>query len=270
MGIFNRTLTLFKKPIEKRSIPELIETIAHIDPMNSDGIKEDCEFHKLAKKFPVIFGGSIGDNRVWMNPNNQTSFESGWLEHQDFIDWANGTGKVVRGETQEQKDKFMRYARAQNELDSYSFMYIKYLNLIDSESKAKLRWKHHSTPYTKALNLSKRRDSAEVIKEVFSTLVPRLLVDIKEQAEWRKHDPDWVGKLRCKHTEYMHAVCDTLTIGGHGYFEACNTPCEIENLSWSRDLVWSKAYCMYLEEIDPGLIDCIKWCDDNRHKIKAT
>jgi hypothetical protein len=40
--------------------------------------------------------------------------------------------------------------------------------------------------------------------------------------------------------------------------KTCNTPTEIENLSWSRDLVWAKAYSIYLEEIDPGIVECIQ------------
>jgi hypothetical protein len=271
MGIFGlRKVKACDKPIEERTVPELIETIPHVNPMNSDSIIKAWNDYETSRRFPKFNKGSLGDQSFWMNPHNQTSFEYGQLTHQDFIDWANGTGKAVRGETQEQKDRYMRYAKAHTELDLGVFIYAEYLWMIDSDSKTQWRHRYQHSAYKNPINLSNRRDSQRVIKETFSALVQPLLRDIKDHADWNKgRCTEWVRKLSNKHRDYMNAVCTVLAMGGHGYYDACNTPTEIENLSWSKDLVWAKAYSLYLEEIDPGIVECIQWCQENRHKLKS-
>lgn len=279
MGILGRrSVKPCDKPIEERTVIELIETVEHVNPMNKSTIVDSYNSRRLAETFPHHFEGILdSEERYWVNPNNQTSFVSGWFSHRDFIDWANGTGKIVRGETQKQKDKFMRYDKAYSELDLQLFIYSKHLDLIDSESKtvsggsSKWGYKHRHLAYKNPINLSNRRDSSTVIKELYSSLVPSILRDIKDQYSWgrREQDPKrWLDNLRKRHQDEMHGTCRVLAMGGHGYYDACNTPTELENLSWSKDLVWAKAYSLFIEEIDPGIVECIRWCDENQYKIK--
>ena len=260
MGIFKHKVKACDKPIEERSIPELIETVKHVDPMNKDSIIKDWNANKLARKFPKQNKGMLSDGRYWVNPNNQTSFEHGHFTRQDFIDWANGTGAAVRGETQEQKDKYMRYAIAHDKLDLSIFTYSEKLWMLDSSSNCTYGHNHMQNPYINNINLSNDRESATVIKETFNTLIQPLLSNIKD-------DINNLSVISSKHSTYMDGVCHTLAISGHGYWDACNTPCELENLSWSKDLVFAKAYSLYLEEEYPGLVECIIWCDTNRFKL---
>ena len=270
MSIFNRNIEPHDKPIEERTIPELIETVQHVNPVNSGSIIEDWHINQIARKFPIHNKGLLQNDSYWSNPHNQTSFDHGHLSHQDFIDWANGTGVVVKGNTQEQKDKFMRYEKAHSSLDLSIFIYAEHLWKLESDSETKWNYRHGRNPYSKPINMSNRRDSHAVIKATLETLVQPLLRDIKDRVEWnRSSDNDnWWYDFTRKHKDYMEAVCHTLAVGGHGYWEACNTPCEIINLAWSADLVFAKAYSIYLEEIDPGIVECIQWCQANKYEIK--
>ena len=136
MGIFGRRkVKKINKPIEKRSIPELIESVSHVNPMNSESIISDWENDVISRKFPKFNQGNLTNQTYWLNPNNQSCFNYGNFTHQDFIDWANGTGVVVKGNTQEQKDKFMRYEKAHSSLDLSIFIYAEHLWKLESDSK---------------------------------------------------------------------------------------------------------------------------------------
>lgn len=260
------------KPIEERTIPEIIETVPHVNPMNSDSIITEYNQRRIAEKFPKYFKGELSyEEKYWMNPNNQTSFEHGYLTHQDFIDWANGTGVVVRGETQEQKDKFMRYDEAHSKLDLSIFIYAKYLHLIDSDSETSIQWGIH-TRTKNPINTSRKQDSNTVIKKMLETRVQPVLNDIRDKHRWygnNKEENDWLNKVHRETNDYMYAFVHAIALTGHGYFGASNTPTVLENLAWSKDLVFAKAYSIFVEEQDPGIIECIRWCDENRYKIKA-
>jgi len=274
MGIFGRRkLKVIDKPIEERTIPEIIESVEHVNPMNKSGIIEEWHLRNTSRKFPKQMKGKlIDDGTHWVNQNQQGHFNSGHYSHQDFVDWANGTGRVIKGKTQEQKDKFMRGAAANRKHDLGLQIYIKHLWMIDSESKTKWNPKYRQSNYSNPINLSNRRESSDVIKAVFSEMVQSLYRDIKDRWEWdgrycetdeERRNHDWLSNLKSNHREYMHGVCHILSVGGHGYYDACNTPCELENLSWSRDLPFAKAYALFLEDIDPGLVECMTWCADN-------
>jgi len=276
MGIFGRRkVVVIDKPIWERTVPELIKSISHVNPMNAESIISDWDNGVIARKFPKFNQGNIQLQTYWLNPHNQSCFNYGNYTHQDFIDWANGTGKIVMGKTQEDKDKFMRCAKAKAELDLSVQIYIDKLWMLDSESKVKWQHKWRGAAYKNPINLSNRKDSTQVIKEVFSQLVKPLYNDIKDAYEWHGQrlddngNPpshhDWLKNLQQRHREYMNGVCHILAIGGHGYYEACNTPCELENLAWSKDLPFAKAYSLFVDEIDPGVIECMTWCRENKY-----
>jgi hypothetical protein len=42
-----------------------------------------------------------------LNPDNQVSYKSGWYTAKDFENWTPGTGAIVKGETQEEKHKYV-------------------------------------------------------------------------------------------------------------------------------------------------------------------
>jgi len=257
----SRKLKTADKIIEDRTIPEIIDSVKHIELINTSSVIEKWESFNNARKFPKFNVGLLKRESFWVNPNNQTAFNYGNFTHQDFIDWANGTGKAIKGNVQDEKDKFMRYSKASLEYNSSVFLYIEHLHKIDNESDTVISYgRSWNNTTKKSINLSNRRDSITVIREMLSTFVQPTLNDIKESIKWGRD----VSDVRRTNKDFMNGVCQTLAKGGHGYFDACNTPTTLDNLSWSSDLVFAKAYSLYLEEIDPGIIECILWCQYNR------
>ena len=66
------------------------------------------------------------DGFAWLNPNNQISFNSGYFEKQDFLDWTEGKGKIVKGKTDEEKLLFWNHAKF---LKEYTDSWIITINL---------------------------------------------------------------------------------------------------------------------------------------------
>jgi hypothetical protein len=239
------------KPVEQRSIIELIESVPHVSPMNMT---------------TVIKGVKNGDKRVWVNPNNQTCFNFGWFTRQDFIDWANGTGKIVKGKNQEEKDKFMKYARAYQVLDLCVFNYGVHLDILDTTTILHGKSSYGNKYYR---NLEKTA-ATEVIRLVLSDIAREAKSELASAVSYARFlDPKVditkiVKEKRDKYEERSLTACWTLSILGKGYFGACNTPCVLENLGWSRDLPFATAYYEFLKEDGYDLPD-FKWVIEHRY-----
>ena len=63
-------------------------------------------------KFSVDGTGNI---YTYLNPSMQHCFSSGRYFLQDFEEWAKGTGRIVFGKTQEEKEEYMAIARFESE-----------------------------------------------------------------------------------------------------------------------------------------------------------
>lgn len=53
------------------------------------------------------------DFKVIINPHNQQCFNHGTYNAKDLYDWMNGTGPIVKGKNQKEKDKYFQYATAE-------------------------------------------------------------------------------------------------------------------------------------------------------------
>jgi hypothetical protein len=252
MGIFSRLVKQSNKPIEKRSIVELIETVPHVNPMNQSTIRESVK---------------EGNDKHWLNPNNQTCFNSGWFTHQDFIDWANGTGPIVKGNTQDEKDKFMKYAKAYTELDLSIFIYEEYLDLLDTNVILHGKSNHGDSKYFQDLS---KKPAEETIRLFLSNMAREIKDELITKIGYERYCNPTVDiksiieEKRRKYNDISFNTCWTLSILGKGYFAACNAPSKIENLAWSHDLPFAVAYKEFLEEDGYELPD-FKWVKDNRY-----
>jgi len=258
---------LFKKkekPIEERSIIELLDTIPHVSAMNKSTIIEQVE---------------KGEERIWLNPNNQTCFNFGWFNREAFVNWAMGTGPIVKGKTQAEKDKFIQYARAYDELNWQLFCYEEYLDLLDQHVLIIPPKQGSFGPVTKPEHiLDTNQNSEKIISTIWSNRIKDLKKEIRnaiESAKWEEqfygteeyrfnHDKT-IQEVYSKENKRSFDVAYTMALLGHGYFDACNTPCIIENLSWSRDLPFAVAYYEYLKDEEYDLPD-FKFVRENRYK----
>ena len=76
----------------------------------------------------------LGNDPFYFTPSNSYCFNKGQYTIDDFYDWLEGTGRIVKGETQEEKDKFYYLHQFLEESDPYigitTLYYYPYFDLI--------------------------------------------------------------------------------------------------------------------------------------------
>jgi len=178
-----------------------------------------------------------GEIRIWLNPHNQKCFNSGWFTYQDFYDWSNNTGKIVKGDTDEEKQKFIEVAVFEQTHDyGWSIFYNKgFFHLIDETFHIELKPGYGM--YRTAKNSLKitKTNHAEIIGKVMGSIC-RYYMDLEitynSNAQRKMHD-ELVGAK------------ETLFMLGVGYYGANNLPEDPENLQWIADICMYKAVYLY-------------------------
>jgi hypothetical protein len=221
-------IKFFKNQIKSKIIPlttfDLINIHKICSPMNK------LEFTMRSDDIP----------RAWLNPNDQESFNYGWFTEEDFKDWMNGTGNIIKGKTPEEKKKFWDYAvflktykngwMVSHHIDDFGL-------LIDDTSN--VTFDSRSREITKPLKITKT-NKEEIIGSVFGCMVKSLTND------FIGNDGNDTFILKRFYNETWGAKLALYNLGC-GYFGYSNTPKSILNLSWVPDIVVAKAYYNYLE-----------------------
>ena len=177
--------------------------------------------------------------RIWLNPHNQKCFNWGWFEYQDFYDWLEGKGKIVKGKTDEEKKKFWDVAVFEQEHDMAWAIgyYKKYFDLIDETYRPKRKTNFGGeTDCLKPLKITKDNHK-DIIAKVFGN-VCRWYSDTTVEPESGSHamnrmDNELIG------------VKETLFALGVGYYGAVNLPEDPENLAWIADICRYKTAYLY-------------------------
>jgi hypothetical protein len=193
--------------------------------------------------------GSDGSVRLWLNPNNQKCFNYGWYTYRDYNDWLDGKGAIVKGGTQEEKDKFFEAAVFEaNHAYGWAFYYhIKHFDFIDETYKPKIK-SGANTLYTatdKPLKIT-RTNHDEIISKVFGGICRYYssVYDIENNAMMLK-----------KMGDELQGAKETLWALGVGYSGACNLPEELQNLNFSSDICKYKAIYLNLKNSGVKLPD---------------
>jgi len=190
--------------------------------------------------------GTNGGVAMWLNPNNQKCFNFGWFGYPDFYDWAQGKGNIVKGKTDEEKKKFWDVAVFEIEHDmAWAIGYNKkYFDLIDDSYRPKFKKGYSFYTYIDKPLKIKKENEKEIIAKMFG-YVCRDYGDTSFELTSTSH------VLRRMRDE-LTGVKETLFNLGIGYYGACNTPEEIENLSWISDICEYKAiYLTYVKNNIP-------------------
>jgi hypothetical protein len=184
--------------------------------------------------------------RIWLNPNNQKCFNFGWFEYQDYYDWLEGKGKIVKGKTAEEKQKFWEVAVFELEHDmAWAIGYHKkHFDLIDDSYHPKYKKGYSFYSYIDKPLKIKKDNEKEIIAKMFG-YVCRNYGDTSFEL---KSDSHVLRRMR----DELIGVKETLFNLGIGYYGACNTPEEPENLSWIADICEYKA--IYLSYIKNDII----------------
>lgn len=206
-------------------------------------------------------------DRVWINPEYQFSFKSGWYTKQDLRDWLNGTGIIVKGKTTAIKKKYTDYALfiLSNKDEDHPLWEIihtyKWFNQFDTNFKLDIRGQGIyginlrikiplKNKSIKTVDPDENRKREEyIIINVFSHYIN----DIVESLEYKK----W-NDIKKEYDNIFYGVKKTLYCFGYGYFGASNTPEDISNLSYITNIIYSKALYIHYKKIGKSLPD-FKW-----------
>jgi len=159
---------------------------------------------------------------AWLNPNNQFCFNFGWFEYQDFVDWTNGTGKIIKGNTQKEKDDFWYLAefnaKDKNYLSSAILYDLKFFDMINENFS-----------YAEEEILKIKKDNHDIIiGNVFGRII-----------RWYMDSYDF-DKSKEKLNSELTGAGLSLTALGVGQYGACNIY-QYGNISWFIELAMSKA-----------------------------
>ena len=211
---------------------------------------------------------------VYLNPDDQYSFNYGNFSIRDFEAWMDGEGPIVRGKTPGQKKKYWDYAcftadrNIPEEYQHHPRFYIKLTwkfwdQFVTDHDPHKHRGSGHYMQVVKPIKV-KRKTSDQlqqqinenrVIIDMFAPFIQQIVSDM----EYR----DWHA-ITHEYGHIFHGVKYALYNQGVGYFGASNTPEEIRNLSWVTDIVYAKALYQFYEKRGVPMPD-FEWLTSRNH-----
>lgn len=225
-------------------------------------------FDKL-KKHPVCSPMNYPENdvkdprdfdKVWINPNDQFSFNYAWCSEQDIRDWMNGTGIMVKGDTPEEKKKYWDYAVFEKGgefggsrwLIKYTWKWFdKFVTDFNPHDHSFGETGHIQKPLKiKSLRIKDSIEKQKREEEVIISMYAPFINEIVKDMEYREWDA-----IRNECEKAFYGIKRTLYCLGVGYMAACNTPEDICNLSWVQDIVFGKAQYLYFKKIGMELPD---------------
>jgi hypothetical protein len=179
--------------------------------------------------------------RIWLNPHNQKCFNFGWFTHEDYYDWLDGGGPIVKGTTDAEKRKFWEVAVFEVlHTSAWSIGYNKkHFHLIDETYHRTITGDYGLNRYVQTpLKIAKnKKNHEEIISKVFGD-VCRYYGDTT--VEYKIGDRNY---MRMEHE--LQGVKETLFMLGVGYYGASNLPEDPLNLSWIAEICKYKALYLY-------------------------
>jgi hypothetical protein len=220
---------LFKNQLKGKSIlgPKSIKEILSVNPICKP--INDVDAREIHSKTEPLY---------WLNPHNQHCFNYGWFTRQDYIDWVNNTGNIIKGDTPEEKQKFLDVARFEQ---MYHFGWAigyhkKHFDLIDDSYKPKYG----------ALGLSSNcKDPLKITKSNHGEIISKIMGKICAYYSDSEYEMEInSNRYRMMNSEISGAK-QTLFCLGVGYYAAINSPEDVENLSFIGDIVKYKVFYNY-------------------------
>lgn len=188
-----------------------------------------------------------GEIRIFLNPFNQKCFNHGWFSHQDFYDWTQGIGAIVKGDTEEDKRKFWEVAVFEVQHDfGWSVGYdMKHFDLIDENYRIESKAGYGLGRSIKTPLKITKTNHAEIIGKVFG--------DISSYYSDTELTHD--SRLYTKIQSEIIGAKQVLYMLGCGFYGASNLPTEVENLSWIGEVCIHKAVYLYFKKNNVVLPD---------------
>jgi hypothetical protein len=230
------------------------------------------------------------EENIWINPVHQKSFNRGFFNTQEIRQWAKGTGPIVKGETQEEKQECVYYALLERVLSPQIFIDFDYVNLDNitlDQVKTPMMGTHIPVDYVDPkldetdvikgvgkkvakesiddiiqplsfASVSKRTDSTVFdknklfVKGELSPEFPRLVKSLQEHANILSFT-NLTSDINLNNSVFMAmTVLNTL---GYGKFDFANTPKKVTNLSWFSNIIKTYVYYHVLKELNIEIPD---------------
>jgi len=201
------------------------------------------ELQELLKENPVCdsinkleITPTKDEEKIWLNPDNQNCFNYGLFTFEDFYNWTQKRGKIVKGNTDEEKQKFFEVAEfIHNHNHGWAILaYKKYFDLLDNSY-----YPQRIINYVETIN----KFPLKITKNNHGDIIGKIFGNISE---------DYANtELVCNSHSYSNIIREiagaklVLFNLGIGYYGACNTPEDILNLSWIGDICIYKAVYRY-------------------------
>jgi hypothetical protein len=203
------------------------------------------------------------DQTVWLNPDNHISFISGAYTAVDLRDWLNGTGKIIKGSTDEEKAIFWKFAKFNSEfMLGHSILYaFKHFDKL-ANTKYTYNWSKPTEPKYKITKTNHTDIISGIIGNIVLSNVDQFASSMHSDIRNKRKawDFDATDRQRKRLMSELDGVVHTLYDFGLGYFSSVNSPEELRNLSFAANLAELKCYYLALIEADVDVPDFEKIC----------
>lgn len=203
-----------------------------------------------------------GEKVVWLNPSNQKCFNYGRFNDEELLLWLEGKGPIVKGKTLVEKYIFWKVAKF--EKDHYMgwaiLLYSKFFDQLKSE-RIPTEFGNFYENHPKTITHKNRKK--ELIK-----ILNHWVWDVYDDIKIFSYSEESLSKFYRSFSDSWRYITKTMILMGLGYHSYVNTPEEIENLSWCRDLIFAKAMYTHLSETNEDIptIEELNFVNNNRYK----
>lgn len=238
---------------------KLINFLTKITTSEIDKLNSELKANKVCNLINDLKEIEKDDSVVmWLNPSNQRCFNFGYFTHEDFYDWLEGKGKIVKGETDEEKAKFWEIAKFESEHD-YGWAigyYLKDFKYIDDKYVANSKKSFSIERSIDNKLVIKKDNHAEIISKIFGEICR---YHSRYELKYQRND-------LIRFESELFGAKQTLFNFGIGYYGASNMPEDPLNLNWIADICKYKSVYLNL------LMNDVKIPDyeflDNYNKFK--
>lgn len=201
------------------------------------------------------------NNKYWFNFNEWNILNSGNYTLDDIKEFKNyGTGNLVIEKDVKKVNLFKELILWENEDSNRKLIRIYYKHFPKFNGKL---IKYHNNNLNRYVFLENANTYENYSKDqIINNAFHFHYLDIIDSFGYLNFI-----KIRKMWNEISFGVSKTLSDMGLGYFGAINTPEEIYNLSWNREILFFKAYYIYLKK--NGYTDPLdNWFDYINNPIK--
>ncbi len=182
-------------------------------------------------------GDSISDISIWLNPCHQSHLNCGWLSFKDIDNWIDGVpGAVIK--SCEHWDE-LKYICSRKGYSVRSIANSLPYFVGDCNQEIALP----TNPNDMSVQLkpcAKGKLSKDTIRRIASVVKYEVRSDIRTQMFHKSFDAIQGISRHCD--EYIMGFFKALSLLGYGYYGACNTPAEYENICWFKDILIDEAF----------------------------